>query len=142
VQKHNQLPSRSSPDPETRKLGNWLRDLRSAAPQSRVKEIKALKAVHPLVEQMFQWDMQPLNIKETLWCSKLEELRTFVYQHGRLPKAFGTSGSENRLYHWLWRQRSRLWAGNLPEKFVAALQDAHPLLSEAVAIAECSSLKM
>ena len=32
--------------------------------------------------------------------------------------------------------------GHLPEKFVAALRDAHPLLSEAIAIAESDSLKM
>ena len=142
MKKNNKLPSRSSPDPETRKLGNWLRDLRSAAPQSRVKEIKALKAVHPLVQQLFEWDMQPLNIKETLWSRNLEELSTFVYQHGRLPKTHATSELERRGYRWLWLQRSRIWAGNLPEKLIAALQKAHPLFSEAVAIAESNSLSM
>ena len=140
MQKHNQLPSRYSLDPETRKLGGWLRDLRSTAPRSRVKEIKALKAVHPLVKELFQWDRLPLQIKKVPWYTRLEELSTFVYQHGRLPARDRTSRSENRLYHWLWRQRSRVWAGNLPEKFVAALKDAHPLLSEAVAIAGSSSL--
>ena len=58
------------------------------------------------------------------------------------PSAFRTSKFETRLYHWLWLQRSRIWTGNLPQKFLAALQDAHPLISEAVAIAEPNSLNM
>ena len=142
MQKHNHLPSPSSLDPGIRKLGKWLWKLRNSLPRSRVKNINALKAVHPLVEQLFQWDMQPLDIKETVWFRKLEELSTFVSQHGRLPATYKRSRSENRLYDWLWRQRSRIWTGNLPEKFVAALQDAHPLLSEAVAMAESDSLKI
>ena len=140
MQKHNQLPSRSSPDPKTQKLGTWLWKLRHSLPGSRVKEISMLKAVHPLVEQLFQWDMHPLQIKEIGWSRKLEELSTFVSQHRRLPSAHKTSKPESRLYEWLWVQRSRISTGNLPEKFVAALQDAHPLLSEAVAIAESNSL--
>ena len=140
MQKHNQLPSRSSPDPETQQLGNWLWGLRRSSPRSRVKEIKALKAVHPLVEQLFHWDTNPLKIRERLWYKKLEELSTFVYQHGRRPSQYRTSKSESRLYDWLWRQRSRIWTGNLPEKFVAALQNAHPLIFEAVVIAESTSL--
>ena len=50
------------------------------------------------------------------------------------------SKSEFRLYSWLSLQRSRIWTGSLPEKFVAALQDAHPLLSETVAVAQSKSL--
>ena len=142
MQKHSQLPSCNSPDPKTRELGIWLWKLRSSVPRSRVKDINVLKAVHPLVEQMFQWDMQPLNIKETLWSRNLEELSTFVYQHGRLPKTHATSELERRGCRWLWLQRSRIWAGNLPEKLIAALQKAHPLFSEAVAIAESNSLSM
>ena len=136
IETHNQLPFYRSPDPETRKLGTWLSNLRYNAPRSRVKEIKALKAVHPLVKELFQWDTHPVKIKETVWFRQLEELSTFVHQHGRIPTSYRTSRFESRLYHWLWRQRSRIWTGNLPEKFVAALQDAHPLLSEAVAMAE------
>ena len=142
VQKHNKLPSRRSPDPETRKLCTWLWNLRYSPPRSRVKEIGLLKAVHPLVEQFFQRDMHPVKIIETLWFRKLEELSTFLYQHQRLPSQYRTSKSENSLYRWLWIQRSGIWIGNLPEKFVAALRDAHPLLSEAVAIAQSASLKM
>ena len=138
MQKHNQLPSRSSPDPEICKLGKWLRDLRSAAPQSRVKQINTLKAVHPLVQQWFQSDTYP-KIKEMLWSRRLEELSTFVRQHVRLPR---NSKSETRLYKWLHLQKSRIWTGTLPAKFVTALQDAHPLLSEAVAIAESNSRNM
>ena len=141
MQKHNQLPDRSSPDPETRKLGDWLRNLRRITPRSRIKETNVLKAVHPLVQQLFQWDTYPLKIRETIWSRKLEELSTFVHQHGRLPCQDGTSkADEIRLYRWLWNQRSRIWTGNLPEKFVAALRDAHPLLFEAVAVAESNSL--
>ena len=139
VQKHNQLPSRSSPDPKTRKLGDWLWNVRSV-PRSRVKEIKALKAVHPLVKSVLQWDIRPVKIKEMSWSRKLEELNTFLYEHRRLPLPCRTSNSERRLYLWLWRQRSRIC--QLPEKFVAALQDAHPLLSEAVAMAVSNSLNM
>ena len=144
MQKHNQLPSRSSSDPETRQLCTWLKNLRRSPPRSRIKEINALKALHPLVKQRLKWDTYPLKIQETLWSRKLEELSTFkfVYQHRRLPSQYRTSKSEGRLYDWLWRQKSRIWTGNLPEKFVAALQDAHPLLSEAVAIAESHSLNM
>ena len=142
MQKHSQLPSCNSPDPKTRELGIWLWKLRSSVPRSRVKDINALKAVHPLVQQLFEWDMQPLNIKEIVWSRKLEELSTFIHQHGRLPAGFRRSKSESRLYHWWWRQRSRIWTSNLPEKFVEALQDAHPLLSEAVAIAESNSVNM
>ena len=142
MQKHNQLPSRSSPDPKTRKLGNWLRKLRHSLPRSRVKEINALKAVHPLVEQLFQWDMHPLKIKERSWSRKLEELSTFVCQHGRLPSRNGASGPEDKAYNFLWLQRSRIFLGNLPEKFLAALREAHPLISEAVAIAGSNSLNM
>ena len=140
VQKHNQLPSHCSPDPKPRKLGTWLWSMRHSLPRSRVKDINLLKAVHPLVEQLFQWDTRPLQIKETHWSKRLEELSTFVYQHGRLPSQ--CTRSESRLYHWLWRQTSSIWTGNLPEKFVAALQEAHPLLSEAVAMAESNSLNM
>ena len=131
VQKHNQLPSRTSPDPEIRKLCTWLWNLRYGLPRSRVKDINLLKAVHPLVEQLFQWDMHPLKIKETVWSRKLEELSTFLYQHRRLP--LRTSKSEYSLYRWLHLQISRIWSGSLPEKFIAALQKAHPLISEAVA---------
>ena len=140
MQKYNQLPSQSSPDPETRKLCSWLWSKRRSGARLRVKDINLLKAVHPLVEPLFQWDMHPLKINEIVWSRKLEELSTFVFQHGRLPRAFRTSRSESRLYHWLWRQRSRIWTSNLPEKFLTSLQDAHPLLSEAVAIAESNSL--
>ena len=140
MQKHNQLPSRSSSDPETRKLGNWLWKLRCSFPRSRVKEINALKALHPLVEQLFQWDTYPLKIQETLWSRKLEELSTFVYQHGRLPSQYRTSKSESRQSKWLRYQLSRICMGGLPEKLVAALRDAHPLLSGAVVIAESKSL--
>ena len=142
LQKHNQLPARSSPDPNTRQLGNWLWKLRHSLPRSRVKDINLLKAVHPLVQQLFQRDMQPLKIHKTLWSRKLDELSTFVYQHGRLPSQYRTSKSESSLYRWLWNQRSRIWTGYLQEKFVTALQDAHPLISEAVAIAESHSLNM
>ena len=143
VQKHNQLPSRSSPDPKTRKLGDWLKNLRRSPPRSRVKEINALKAVHPLVQQLFEWDTHPIKIKEMLWSRKLEELSTFLCQHGRLPLAYRKSKSSERpLYQWLWAQRSAIRMGHLPEKFVTALQDAHPLLSEAVAMAESHSLNM
>ena len=142
MQKHNQIPSRSSPDPETRKLGGWLWRMRHTLPRSRVKDINLLKVVHPLVEQLFQWDMHPLKINEIVWCRKLEELSTFVCQHRRLPSQHRTSKSESSLYRWLWRQRSRIWTGNLPEKFVAALKDAQPLISEAVAIAESNYLSM
>ena len=142
IEMHQQLPSRSSPDPGTQKLGNWLWKLRRSPPRSRVKGINLLKAVHPLVKSLFQWDMHPLKIREIAWSRKLEELSTFVSQHGRLPMVHRASRSESRLYDWLWRQRSRIWTGNLPEKFVAALQDAHPILSEAVANAESNSLKM
>ena len=142
IETHNQLPTCSSPDPETRKLGSWLWNLRCTLPRSRVKEINALKAVHPLVKELFQWDTHPVKIKETVWFRQLEELSTFVHQHGRLPTAYRTSRVESRLYHWLWRQRSRIWTGNLPEKFVAALRDAHPLISGAAAIAESDSLNM
>ena len=143
IQVHHQLPSRSSRDPEARKLCYWLWNLRASSPGLGVKEISALKAVHPLVKQLFQWDTYPLKIRETRWCRKLEELSTFVYQHGRLPAQSKTSKSvERRLYRWLWNQRSRIWTGNLPEKLDAALRDAHPLISEAVAIAEFNSLNM
>ena len=142
VQKHNQLPPRRSPDPETRKLGVWLRNLRYSSPRSRVKEINALKAVHPLVKSLLQWDMRPLKVKEAVWPRKLEELSTFLYQHQRLPSQYRTSKSESRKYQWLRHQLSRICAGSLLEKFVAALRDAHPLLSEAVAIAESRALNM
>ncbi len=142
MQKHNQLPSVSSPDPETRKLSDWLRNLRYSAPRSRVKEINALKALHPLVQQLFQWDTYPLKIQQVPWYKQFEDLSTFVRQHGRLPRMYRSSKSEGRLYKWLWRQTSRICSGNLPENFVAALQDAHPLLFEAVAIAESDSLNM
>ena len=143
IQKHNQLPSQSSPCPETRKLGVWLWNARRSLPPARVKDINLLKAVHPLVQQLFQWDTHPLKIRERLWYRTLEELSIFVDKHGRLPCQSGRSKSEEcRLYRWLWLQRSRICAGNLPEKFVAALQDAHPLLSEAVAIAGSNSLDM
>ena len=142
MQKHNQLPSRSSPDPKSRKLGDWLRKWRRSVPPSRVKQINTLKAVHPLVKHLFQWDTNPLKMHKTLWSRKLEELSTFVHQHGRLPSQHRMSKSnEHALYRWLWLQRSRIWMGHLPQKFVAALQNAHPLLSEAVAIAESNSLK-
>ena len=140
MQKHNQLPDRSSPDPETRKLGTWLRNMRHSLPRSRVKNIKALKAVHPLVKNLFQWDRLPLKIKKVHWYKRLEELSTFVYQHGRLPMTHTTLSFERREYHWLWLQRSRIWTGTLPEQFVTALQDAHPLISEAVGIAASHSL--
>ena len=140
IETNNQLPSPTSLDPETRKLGAWLWKLRHGLPRSRVKDINLLKAVHPLVEQLFQWDARPLKIKERLWSRKLEELSTFVYQHGRLPAQYRTSKSEIRLYYWLWRQKSRIWTGNFPEKFVAALQDAHPLIFEAVAMAQSNSI--
>ena len=142
IETYNQLPSCNSPDPKTQKLGTWLWNLRHTLPRSRVKDINLLKAVHPLVEQLFQWDTSPLKIREGVWFRKLEELSTFVYQHGRLPTSYRKSKSESRLYDWLWRQRSRIWFGNLPEKFVTALQDAHPLISEAVALAGSSLLKM
>ena len=136
IETHNQLPSRSSPDPKTRQIGKWLWKLRHSLPRSRVKDINLLKAVHPLVKQLFQWDTYPVKIHETLWSRNLQELSTFVCQHGRLPSQYGTSKSDEiRLYRWLWNQRSRIWNGNLQEKFLTALQDAHPLLSEAVAIA-------
>ena len=141
MQKHNQLPSRRSPDPDTRKLGDWLKNLRRSPSRSRVKEINTLKAVHPLVESLLQWDARPVKIVETLWSRKLEELRIFACKHRRLPFLYRTPKSESSLYRWLWAQRSRIWMGHLPEKFVAALRDAHPLLSEAVAIAESHSLK-
>ena len=136
MQKHNQLPSRSSRDQETRKLSNWLWNLRRSSPPSRVKEMKAL---HPLVKQLFQFDRHPLKIKKVPWYKQFEELSTFVRQHGRLPRMYRSSKSEGRLYKWLQLQRSRIYSGNLPENFVAALQDAHPLLSEDVAIAESKS---
>ena len=141
MQKHNQLPSQRSPDPEIRKLGVWLWNARRSLPPARVKDINALKAVHPLVQQLFQWDTHPLKIKETLWYRTLEELSIFVDKHGRLPSQSGRSKSEEfRLYRWLWLQRSRIFLGNLPEKFVAAFQDAHPLISEAVGIAVSNPL--
>ena len=137
VEKHNQLPSRSSPDLKTRKLGDWLKNLRRSPPRSRFKEIKMLKAIHPLVKGLLEWEAHPVKIRETLWFRKLEELSTFLYQHRRLPLLYRTPlKSEISLYQWLWVQRSRIWMGHLPEKFVAALRDAHPLLSEDVAIAE------
>ena len=139
MQKHNQLPSRSSPDPETRKLCKWLWTKRSAGTLSGVKEIEILKALHPLVEGLFQWDMRPLRIRKGIWSEQFEELRTFVCQHGRLPSKYRASKSEIRLYNWLYVQRSRMWLGNLPEEFVAALQHAHPLISEAVAIEESTA---
>ena len=142
IQKHNQLPTHCSSDPETRKLGVWLRNLRHRVPRSRVKDINLLKAVHPLVERLFQWDTDPLKIQETLWSRKLEELSIFVDRHGRLPSQHRTQKSESRKYQWLRHQLSRICAGSLPEKFVTALQDAHPLLSEAVAIAESRALNM
>ena len=142
MQKHNQLPSRSSPDPKTRKLGKWLWNLRRTSPRARVKEIKELKAVHPLVKQLLQWDRHPLKIRKVPWYKRLEELSTFVYQHGRLPRTHTTPPFERRQFYWLWLQRSRIWAGILPENFVAALQDAHPLISEAIAIAGPNSLEM
>ena len=142
MQKHNQLPDRRSPNPHTQKLGDWLWNLRYSPPRSRMKEINALKAVHPLVKQLFQFDRHPVKIKKVPWYKQFEELGTFVCQHGRLPKTHTRSKSEARLYKWLSLQFSRMCAGSLPEKFVAALQDAHPLLSEAVAIAESKSLNM
>ena len=142
VQKHNQLPHRRSPNSRTRRLGDWLWNLRLGLPRSRAKEINALKAMHPLVKQMFQFDRHPVKISEMLWSRKLEELSTFLCQHGRLPSQHRTSKCESSLYRWLWVQRSGIWMGRLPERFVAALRDAHPLLSEAVAIAESNSLNM
>jgi len=142
MQKHNQLPDRSSPDPETRKLGGWLWNLRYSPPRSRLKEINGLKAVHPLVKSVLQWDTHPMKIKEMFWSRKLEELSLFVDKHGRHPSEYRKSKSESSLSKWLSLQISRISAGSLPEKFVAALQDAHPLLSEAVAIAESKSLNM
>ena len=136
MQKHDQLPSRSSLDPDIRKLGDWLYNLRYSAPRSRVKDINLLKAMHPLVKQLLEWDSRPRQVKQILWSRKLQELSAFVYQHGRLPSQYRTSKSESRPYKWLHYQRSRIRTGTLPEKFVAALQDAHPLISEAVAIAE------
>ena len=137
LETHNkQRPSQRSPDPDTRKLGSWLKNLRRGLPRSRVKVINSLKA--DLVKQVLQLETYPVTAKidETLWSRKLEKLSHFVYQHGRLPSQYRTSKPEIRLYEWLWLQRSRIEAGRLQEKFVAALQDAHPLLSEAVAIAE------
>ena len=142
MQKHSQLPSCSSRDPEIRKLGVWLQNLRLCSPRSRVKKINALKAVHPLVKQLFEFDRHPLKIKKVPWYKQFEKLSTFVRQHGRLPRLYRSSKSESRLYKWLHLQRSRIWTGNLPEEFVAALQKAHPLISEAVAIAESNSLNM
>ena len=141
LETHNeQLPSRTSPDPDTRKLGNWLKNLRRGLPRSRVKDINSLKA--DLVKQVLQSETYRVKIGETLWSRRLKQLSHFVYQHGRLPSQYRTSKSQSRLYDWLWIQRSRIETGRLPEKFVAALRDAHPLLSEAVAIAESNSLNM
>ena len=136
LETHNQqLPSYSSPDPKTRKLGNWLKNLRRGLPRSRVKEVNSFKAL----KQVLQLETYPVKIGETLWSRNLEELSTFIYQHRRLPAGYRTSRSENRLYQWLWRQRSRIRMGHLPKKFVAALRDEHPLISEAVAIAIAES---
>ena len=140
MQKHNQLPSRYSPDPETRKLGVWLQNLRLCWPRSRAKEINALKAWHPLVKNLFQFDRHPLKIKQVPWYKQFEKLGTFVRQHGRLPSKHLASESECKLASWLSLQRSRICSGSLPENLVAALQDGHPLLSETVAIAESKSL--
>ena len=93
-------------------------------------------------ETIVQFDRHPVKIKKVPWYKQFEELGAFVCQHRRLPSAHKTSKPESRLYDWLWRQRSRISTGNLPEKFVAALQKAHPLISEAVAIAEPNSLNM
>ena len=140
IHKHNQLPGRSSRDPETRKLGVWLQNLRLCSPRSRAKEINALKAWHPLVKQLFQFDRHPLKIKQVPWYKQFEKLSTFVRQHGRLPSKHLASESEVKLASWLSLQRSRICSGSLPENLVAALQDAHALLSETVAIAESKSL--
>ena len=99
-----------------------------------------MKAVHPLVEQLFQFDRHPLKIKETVWSRKLEELSIFVEKHGRHPSQYAISKSESSLSKWLAFQLSRICMGQLPEKLVAALRDAHPLLSEGVVIAESKSL--
>ena len=132
MQKHNQLPSRGSPDPEIRKLGIWLWNIRRGGTRSRAKEIKMLKAIDPLVRQLFEWDKHPLLINEARWSRQLEELSTFICQHGRLPLRNRASEPEDRVYRWLWLQRSRYSIGNLPEKFVAALREAHPWISEAL----------
>ena len=137
---HKQRPSRNSLDPDTRKLAKWLKKLRRGLPRSRVKDINSLKA--DLVKQVLQLETYPVKIHETLWFRRLKQLSHFVYQHGRLPSQYRTSKSQSRLYDWLWIQRSRIETDRLPEKFVAALRDAHPLLSEAVAIAESNSLNM
>ena len=140
IETHKQLPSRTSPDPDIRKLGNWLWSKRRGS-QSRAKEIKILEAIHPLVEGLFQWDMRPLQIRKERWSKQFEELSAFVCQHGRLPLKNRVSKSEHSLYSWLYVQRTRIWIGILSQEFVASLRDAHPLLSEAVAIAESHSLK-
>ena len=140
MQKHNQLPDRRSPDQKTRQLGSWLQNLRLGSPRSRAKEMNALKAMHPSVKKLFQFDRHPLKIKKVPWYKQFEKLGTFVRQHGRLPSKHLVSESEFKLASWLSLQRSRICSGSLPENLVAALQDAHPLLSETVAIAQSKSL--
>ena len=88
--------------------------------------------------------MRPLKIRKEVWYERLEELSSFVYQHGRLPKTHDATSDtrKKRIPLAVASKLSRIGAGNLPENFVAALQDAHPLLLEAVAIAESNSQKL
>lgn len=95
VEAHGKNPAQTNPDPEVARLAFWLRDQRrNTTPQRQA----ALDAAVP------GW--RGSHPGHRAWEDSLQELRTFVATHGRLPR-WSAADDEMRLRNWLSDQRRR-----------------------------------
>lgn len=106
-----EYPSASADDPETRRLGTWLRTQRRAHRDGRLDATRAA-----WLDLNLPFWASP--VVET-WFGTAECVAEFVAEHGRMPRAEGPAdgrADEGRLARWLRAQRAADRAGRLDDE--------------------------
>ncbi|WP_441005406.1 helicase associated domain-containing protein [Microbacterium sp. CFBP 8790] len=99
TREHGQLPTRSQ---SSGSLVSWVKNQRRSWTLTR-EQVR-------LLEQLPGWSWDP---REDAWLRRAEEVRTFLQQHGRLPRARATHVRERSLAHWYSRQLRASQKGEL-----------------------------
>ncbi|WP_460461815.1 helicase associated domain-containing protein [Arthrobacter pigmenti] len=123
VATHGRLPARNSDTHHEERLVQWLYYQRRLEWKGSLDSERARR-----LDDLWDWRQAPrADERSTQWAQTLEELRSFVEQHGRFPSRSQAAGSQERtLATYLNRQRRSAREGTLSAERAKQLKQAVP----------------
>ncbi|CAE8594113.1 unnamed protein product [Polarella glacialis] len=125
VGQHGRCPRSKAGDGEELAWGQWLVQQSRRFRSFKEDELQILRATHPVIaERVDKWQdpLQP-------WRKRCKELKLFITNFGRLPRASSADAKERSVLSWLSGQCQSFRAGILQLEQLAELRAVHELIA-------------